>query len=62
MSAHTPKADPKRKVEAARAGIPGKLPWNAPLLFDLNGETTKTNVHSFQTFEGGSYPTTHGPS
>lgn len=36
-----------------------------PILILLNhtGPTEiRNNVHSFQSFEGGSYPTTHGPS
>ena len=38
--------------------------YEKPFLISLNTSTNEIghNVFSFQTFEGGSYPTTHGPS
>lgn len=41
-----------------------KRSYEKPLIILLHTGANKIghNVHSFQTFEGGSYPTTHGPS
>jgi len=42
------------------APLRAKPPWRAPLVISSTlEETEKFSIHSF---EGGSYPTTHGPT
>jgi len=48
--------DPTPAGPDARA----KQAWRAPLV--ISSATEDTEKASFETFEGGSYPTTHGPS
>jgi hypothetical protein len=38
-----------------------KKPWRTPRVISSSA-TKGAEKHSFETFEGGSYPTTHGPS
>ena len=56
--------DDHRKPGPAPAGpdapFRAKAPWCAPLV--ISSATKDAEKHSFETFEGGSYPTTHGPS
>ena len=50
--------DAGQEVSSAPAG---KTKYTAPALIHLDARRTEGKA-SFQTFEGGSYPTTHGPS
>jgi len=46
--------------DGANAALSARKPWHAPIVIaSAAADTEKFTVHSI---EGGSYPTTHGPS
>lgn len=54
-----------KDLEKKECSVYRKRSYTKPILLPLNNTGANQighNVHSHQTFEGGSYPTTHGPS
>jgi hypothetical protein len=54
-------ADDRYRNPAADGALRARKPWRTPLVISSSAteDTKKFSIHSY---EGGSYPTTHGPS